>query len=472
MPWRALPCEVDRAAAEAFSDALLEAGAQSVALETGWRASWRSSCRSTRTLDALIDAAARSRGHRRAAYSSDDGRRTRTGCARARRSSRRCGSARACGSARPGTHAARTHRRVRIDPGPRVRHRQLTRARSWCWPISRERFAAASACSITAAAPVYWQSPPPSSAQRTSTRVDIDPQAVETAAANARANGVELNATLPDALAAADYDLVVANILAQPLIVLAPLLARARAGGDRALRHPRDAGGGGDARLRGRGSTSSSRQTRRAGCCSQGRGVEPGRRAAPIAAPRFACSATSSPRARGTVRCGKCGDMFDGVAALVVEGAEQLALGSFAAARPVRSVAAAGAGCAPPGRPTRRCRRSWRTTSRRRAGAARCGCCSAWSPLAPFARSSIAFAPKLRSCCRSFAPRSKPPAASPAARCRCRGAPELIRIVSDDMHDDPQSPGVRSARAAAKSRALPATVPGDRAHADTMPTSR
>ena len=28
----------------------------------------------------------------------------------------------------------------------------------------------------------------------------------------------------------------------------------------------------------------------------------------------------------GTVRCGKCGDMFDGVAALVVEGVERLAL--------------------------------------------------------------------------------------------------------------------------------------------------
>ena len=55
--------------------------------------------------------------------------------------------------------------------------------------------------------------------------VDVDPQAVETAAANAIANGIDLHATLPDALAAADYDLVVSNILAQPLIVLAPLLA-------------------------------------------------------------------------------------------------------------------------------------------------------------------------------------------------------------------------------------------------------
>jgi ribosomal protein L11 methyltransferase len=55
--------------------------------------------------------------------------------------------------------------------------------------------------------------------------VDVDPQAVETAAANALANGVELGAALPDALPDALYDIVVSNILAQPLIVLAPLLA-------------------------------------------------------------------------------------------------------------------------------------------------------------------------------------------------------------------------------------------------------
>ena len=63
--------------------------------------------------------------------------------------------------------------------------------------------------------------------------VDVDPQAVETAAANARANGVELRAALPEALPAARYDIVVANILAQPLIVLAPLLAARSAVGGR-----------------------------------------------------------------------------------------------------------------------------------------------------------------------------------------------------------------------------------------------
>jgi ribosomal protein L11 methyltransferase len=56
--------------------------------------------------------------------------------------------------------------------------------------------------------------------------VDLDPQAVATTQANAAANGVTLRAMLPDAPAAAHYDVVVANILAQPLIVLAPFLAQ------------------------------------------------------------------------------------------------------------------------------------------------------------------------------------------------------------------------------------------------------
>jgi ribosomal protein L11 methyltransferase len=54
--------------------------------------------------------------------------------------------------------------------------------------------------------------------------VDIDIAAVEATRANALANGVTLRAGLPD-VAAGTYDLVLANILAQPLKLLAPLLA-------------------------------------------------------------------------------------------------------------------------------------------------------------------------------------------------------------------------------------------------------
>jgi ribosomal protein L11 methyltransferase len=61
--------------------------------------------------------------------------------------------------------------------------------------------------------------------------VDIDPAAVEATRANALANGVALNAALPQA-AQGRYALVLANILAKPLTLLAPLLtAHVAAGG-------------------------------------------------------------------------------------------------------------------------------------------------------------------------------------------------------------------------------------------------
>lgn len=54
--------------------------------------------------------------------------------------------------------------------------------------------------------------------------VDIDPAAIEATRANAAANGVALRAGLPDA-AVGTYPLVLANILASPLKLLAPLLS-------------------------------------------------------------------------------------------------------------------------------------------------------------------------------------------------------------------------------------------------------
>ena len=53
--------------------------------------------------------------------------------------------------------------------------------------------------------------------------MDIDPAAVESTALNAQANGVHLQAGLPDK-AQGEYQTVLANILATPLKVLAPLL--------------------------------------------------------------------------------------------------------------------------------------------------------------------------------------------------------------------------------------------------------
>ena len=55
--------------------------------------------------------------------------------------------------------------------------------------------------------------------------VDIDEQAVQSTADNARQNRVNLQASLPDGLPAGQYEVVVANILSNPLKVLAPMLA-------------------------------------------------------------------------------------------------------------------------------------------------------------------------------------------------------------------------------------------------------
>ncbi|WP_157263526.1 50S ribosomal protein L11 methyltransferase [Azohydromonas aeria] len=65
--------------------------------------------------------------------------------------------------------------------------------------------------------------------------VDIDPAAVQATLDNAQANGVQLRAGLPD-LVQGQYPLVLANILATPLKLLAPLLAgHVAPGGDLVL---------------------------------------------------------------------------------------------------------------------------------------------------------------------------------------------------------------------------------------------
>ena len=68
------------------------------------------------------------------------------------------------------------------------------------------------------------------------TGIDIDPQAVRASDANAKVNGVGAEFALPDRLGSRQFDIVVANILANPLRLLAPLLAaHCRSGGRIAL---------------------------------------------------------------------------------------------------------------------------------------------------------------------------------------------------------------------------------------------
>ncbi len=62
--------------------------------------------------------------------------------------------------------------------------------------------------------------------------VDLDPQAVAASRDNARRNGVSVSFFLPDALPGGNHDILVANILTNPLRALMPLLsARVRPGG-------------------------------------------------------------------------------------------------------------------------------------------------------------------------------------------------------------------------------------------------
>ncbi|WP_148714828.1 50S ribosomal protein L11 methyltransferase [Chitinolyticbacter meiyuanensis] len=66
--------------------------------------------------------------------------------------------------------------------------------------------------------------------------VDIDPQAMIASRQNAEQNGVDIAFFLPDEAPEGEYDVVIANILTNPLKALAPMLAsRVRAGGRIAL---------------------------------------------------------------------------------------------------------------------------------------------------------------------------------------------------------------------------------------------
>ena len=55
--------------------------------------------------------------------------------------------------------------------------------------------------------------------------VDIDPQAVVSAEFNAERNHCEIDFSLPDKVSSTTYDVVVANILSNPLKLMAPMLA-------------------------------------------------------------------------------------------------------------------------------------------------------------------------------------------------------------------------------------------------------
>ena len=62
--------------------------------------------------------------------------------------------------------------------------------------------------------------------------IDVDPQAIESSRSNAMINGVDCKFVAPDELGALRFDVIVANILTNPLRMLAPALAaRVESGG-------------------------------------------------------------------------------------------------------------------------------------------------------------------------------------------------------------------------------------------------
>ena len=221
MSWVALTLKLERAAAEAFSDALLEAGAQSVWLEAGRLCAV---LEPRQDPQALVVAAARAAGIRAPAFVTEAlGDRDWVRASQAQFAPLEVGERLWIG---PSWHEPAAGRlAVRIDPGlafgtgshPTTRLMLAYLERNLAGGETLLDYGCGSGVLAIAAAKL--------GATRVDA-VDLDPEAVSTTQANAAANGVAVRAVLPDMLDAADYDVVVSNILAQPLIVLAPLLSR------------------------------------------------------------------------------------------------------------------------------------------------------------------------------------------------------------------------------------------------------
>ncbi len=196
MPWLALTLEVDRAAADAFSDALLDAGAQSVSLDGEGKVMVILSPRDDS--NALIGAAARAAGIAAPRFSSeqlDDQDRVRV--SQTQFAPVAIGERLWIG---PSWHAPAPGRRaVRIDPG----------------------LAFGTGSHPSTQLVLNFLEKHVKGGERV-----LDYGCGSGILAIAAASGVAVQAALPDALPPADYDVVVSNILAQPLIVLAPLLAQ------------------------------------------------------------------------------------------------------------------------------------------------------------------------------------------------------------------------------------------------------
>jgi ribosomal protein L11 methyltransferase len=222
MSWLALTLHVERSAAEAFSDSLLEAGAQSVSLEPTGAVSAILSMQEDAS--ALVARAAKAAGLPPPSFSIqrlDD--RDWVRASQAQFAPLAIGERLWIG---PSWHEPPAGRiAVRIDPGLAFGTGSHPSTKLVLGFLEGTMAGGERVLDYGCGSGILAIAAAKLGAAHVDA-VDLDPQAVETTRANALANGIALNPLLPDALPAADYDIVVSNILAQPLIVLAPLLAQ------------------------------------------------------------------------------------------------------------------------------------------------------------------------------------------------------------------------------------------------------
>lgn len=221
MPWLALTLQLERAAAEPFSDALLEAGAQSVWLEAGGVCAILETRQDARALVAAAARAVRIPAPPFSVEPLDDQDWVRA--SQAQFAPLTVGERLWIG---PHWHEPPTGRAaVRIDPGLAFGTGSHSTTRLMLLYLERTIEGGEAVLDYGCGSGILAIAAAKLGAARVDA-VDLDPQAVATTQANAAANAVRVRVMLPDAFAEADYDVVVSNILAQPLIVLAPLLAK------------------------------------------------------------------------------------------------------------------------------------------------------------------------------------------------------------------------------------------------------
>ena len=232
MPWLSITLKVDPAPAEALSEALIEAGADSVALEpAGARTRVTALAAASADAAALVAAAASAAALPLPAFSAsrledDDW---------LRRSQSQFGPIRVSDAIwivpswhEPPDSAAIA---VRLDPGLAFGTGGHASTRLILQQLGRRLRGGERVLDYGCGSGILAIVAAKLGAGEIAA-VDIDPQALETTAANAGANGFSLHVALPEQLPAGTYDMVLANILAGTLIALEPLLAaRTRAGG-------------------------------------------------------------------------------------------------------------------------------------------------------------------------------------------------------------------------------------------------